>query len=107
MNSQERKEFNAHLLTLTIDNTERLYDTVIERAHRAMHQPADNAVMRFTAWLKRYSKGTVKRMNPKDLTNEVLNGIDYEALAYDYLDEAYEQYVYDRDKGKIKLADSF
>ena len=107
MNDQKRQEFNERLLTLTIDNTERLYDTVMERAHTAMHQPASNAVMRFTVWLKRFSKTTVKRMNPTDLTMEVLNDIDYESIAYDYVGEAYEHYTYKRDKGKIKLTDSF
>ena len=107
MNDQERKEFNGHLLTLTIDNTEALYKRVMERASKAMDEPASNAVTRFTAWLTRYSKTTVKRANPTDLTMEVLNGIDYESIAYDYVDEAYEHYTYKRDKGKIKLADSF
>ena len=105
MNDQKRQEFNERLLTLTIDNDEVLYYRVMKRAHRAMHQPADNAVMRFTVWLKRYSKTTVKRMNPTDLTSEVLNDIDYETLAYDYVDEAYEHYTYKRDRGKVTLAD--
>ena len=103
----DQKEFNMHLLTLTIDNSEVLYHRVMKRAHRAMHQPADNAVKRFTVWLKRYSKTTVKRTNPTDLTVSVLNNIDYETLAYDYVNEAYEQYIYNRDRGKITLADSF
>ena len=105
MNDQKRQEFNGHLLTLTIDNDEVLYNRVIRRANKAMHQPAGNAVMRFTAWLRRYSKTTVKRMNPTDLTMEVLNDIDYESIAYDYVDEAYEHYTYKRDRGKITLAD--
>ena len=105
MNSQERQEWNAHLLTLTIDNDEVLYHRVIRRANKAMHQPASNAVMRFTAWLKRFCRTTVKRMNPTDLTVEVLNDIDYESIAYDYVDEAYEHYTYKRDRGKITLAD--
>ena len=105
MNNQERQDRNAHLLTLTIDNTEVLYSRVIRRANKAMHQPAGDAVKRFTAWLKRYSKTTVKRANPTDLTVNVLNNIDYESVAYDYIDEAYEQYTYKRDRGKITLAD--
>ena len=107
MNDQKRQEFNGHLLTLTIDNNEELYSRVIRRANKAMHQPASNAVMRFTAWLKRFSKTTVKRTNPTDLTVSVLNNIDYESVAYDYVDEAYEHYTYKRDQGKITLADSF
>ena len=105
MNDQKRQEWNAHLLTLTIDNDAVLYYRVMKRANKAMHQPADNAVMRFTAWLKRFCRTTVKRANPTDLTSEVLNGIDYESVAYDYIDEAYEQYTYKRDRGKITLAD--
>ena len=105
MNDQKRKEFNGHLLTLTIDNNEVLYHRVIRRANRAMHEPAGNAVKRFTEWLKRFCRTTVKRMNPTDLTVEVLDGIDYETLAYDYVDEAYEQYTYKRDRGKVTLAD--
>ena len=107
MNSQDQQEFNERLLTLTIDNDEVLYHRVIRRANKAMHQPADNAVMRFTVWLKRFSKTTVKRINPTDLTVSVLNNIDYESVAYDYVDEAYEHYTYKRDQGKITLADSF
>lgn len=107
MNDQKRQEWNAHLLTLTIDNDAVLYYRVMKRANKAMHQPADNAVMRFTVWLKRFSKTTVKRANPTDLTVSVLNNIDYESVAYDYVDEAYEHYTYKRDRGKITLADSF
>ena len=107
MNSQERQEFNERLLTLTIDNDEVLYYRVMERASKAMDEPAGNAVKRFTEWLKRFCRTTVKRTNPTDLTVSVLNNIDYETLAYDYVNEAYEQYVYNRDRGKITLADSF
>ena len=107
MNDQKRQEFNGHLLTLTIDNTEELYSRVIRRANKAMDEPAGDAVKRFTAWLKRFCRTTVKRANPTDLTMEVLNDIDYESVAYDYVNEAYEHYTYKRDKGKITLADSF
>ena len=107
MKDQKRKEFNGHLLTLTIDNDEVLYHRVIRRANKAMHQPAGNAVKRFTAWLRRFCNTTVKRANPTDLTVNVLNNIDYESVAYDYVNEAYEHYTYKRDKGKITLADNF
>ena len=107
MNDQKRQEWNAHLLTLTIDNDAVLYYRVMKRANKAMHQPASNAVMQFKVWLKRFSETTVKRANPTDLTVSVLNNIDYESVAYDYVNEAYEHYTYKRDKGKIKLADSF
>ena len=105
MNSKDQQQFNERLLTLTIDNDEVLYYRVMERASKAMDEPAGDAVKRFTAWLKRYSKTTVKRANPTDLTMEVLNDIDYESIAYDYVDEAYEQYTYKRDRGKVTLAD--
>ena len=105
MNSKDQQQFNERLLTLTIDNDEVLYYRVMERASKAMDEPASNAVSRFTAWLKRFSKTTVKRTNPTDLTVSVLNNIDYESVAYDYVNEAYEHYTYKRDRGKITLAD--